>query len=245
MNRFAGRRALITGAAQGIGEAIARRLAEEGATVIVADRDGEAAELAASTFGGIALALDVSDHDRTRAAVVSVGRLDVLVNNAGIDDFGWFTETTYERWRRLIAVNLEGALTCTYAALPAMRDAGYGRILNITSEAARIGSKGNAVYAATKGALISFTKSLARENARAGITVNALAPGPIETTMLEANRQLPNGQRMVAAMIAGTQLGRLGVPREVAAAAAFLTAEEASFITGETLGVSGGMGLGG
>jgi 2-hydroxycyclohexanecarboxyl-CoA dehydrogenase len=245
MNRFAGRRALITGAAQGIGEAIARRLAEEGATVIVADRDGEAAELAASAFGGIALALDVSDHDRTRAAIVSVGTLDVLVNNAGIDDFGWFTETTYERWRRLIAVNLEGALTCTHAALPAMRDAGYGRILNITSEAARIGSKGNAVYAATKGALTSFTKSLARENARVGITVNALAPGPIETTMLEANRQLPNGERMVAAMIAGTQLGRLGVPREVAAAAAFLTAEEASFITGETLGVSGGMGLGG
>lgn len=243
MKRFAGRRALVTGGASGIGAAIVRRLAREEADVVVADRDLEAATLLAREVGGTPLGLDVA-ADETSTIVSAAGPVDVLVNNAGVDDFGWLTETSVDRWRRLVDVNLLGAIACCHAVLPAMQRAGYGRIVSITSEAGRIGASGNAVYAATKGGVIALTKSLARENARYGITANAVAPGPIETPMLDANRALPRGDVIVAAMIAGTQLGRLGRADEVASAVAFLAAEEASFITGETLGVSGGMGLG-
>jgi 2-hydroxycyclohexanecarboxyl-CoA dehydrogenase len=243
MRRFAGRRALVTGGAGGIGAAIVRRLALEGASVVVADIDGDAAGQLARDVGGDALRLDVTAED-TSELVAGARRFDVLVNSAGIDDFGWLTETGPDRWRELVKVNLLGPVACCHGVLPAMQRAGYGRIVTVTSEAGRIGAKGNAVYAATKGGLIALTKSLARENARYGITVNAVAPGPIETPMLEANRVLPDGDRIVAAMIGGTQVRRLGMPDEVAAAVAFLAADEASFVTGETLGVSGGMGLG-
>jgi 2-hydroxycyclohexanecarboxyl-CoA dehydrogenase len=247
MNRFAGRRALVTGGGRGIGAAIARRLAAEGAHVIVASRSLEPAEAVAADIGGEAVQVDVADVEAARAAVTAAGSLDVLVNNAGFDDaFDFFTDTTPERWRRLIGVNLEGMFACTQAALGPMQAAGYGRIVNIGSEAGRIGSYGNAVYAATKGAVTAFTKSIARENARYGITVNALAVGPIETPLLEKVRATPEtGDRMVEAMQRMTLLKRLGSPEEVAAAAAFLASEEASYITGETLGVSGGMGVGG
>ena len=244
MMRFAGRRAAVTGGAHGIGAAIAARLAAEGADVVVIDVNGEAAARTAARIGGRALALDVTDAARVEQELGALGTLDVLVNNAGTDDFGWFAETTPERWRRLLALNVEGVFACTRAVLPAMQAAGYGRIVVVTSEAGRIGSKGNAVYAATKGALIAFVKSLAREGARYGVTVNGVAPGPTETPLLEQIRSGPRGERMVEAMIAGTQLGRLGSSAEVAAAVAFLAAEEASYVTGETLGVSGGMGLG-
>jgi 2-hydroxycyclohexanecarboxyl-CoA dehydrogenase len=244
MRRFDGRRALVTGGAQGIGAAIAARLAWEGADVVVVDVDAEGAERRASEIGGRSLALDVADAEAVSRTLESAGAFDVLVSNAGTDDFGWFTEMTPARWRRLLAVNVEGTFACALAVLPEMQRRGYGRIVVVSSEAGRIGSKGNAVYAASKGALIAFVKSLARENARFGITVNGIAPGPVETPLLDANRRLPRGDRIVAAMIAGTQVRRLGTTDEIAAAAAFLAAEEASFVTGETLGVSGGMGLG-
>src|SRR6266550_8874718 len=154
--------------------------------------------------------------------------------NAGVDQPGvFFGDVTPDQWRRLLAVNLEGVFACTQAALPAMQRAGYGRIVNLSSEAGRIGGKANAVYSAAKGAVIAFTKALARENARYGITVNAVAPGPIETPLLR--RMDPRAIEMVTA---STLLRRLGEPDEVASA-------EASYVTGETLGVSGGMGLGG
>ena len=245
MVRFAGRLALVTGASRGIGEGIARRLAAEGAHVVVLARGLDAAEQVASEIGGEAVSVDIADAAAVHAAVAALGKLDVLVNNAGFDDFDYLTNTTSERWRRLLAVNLEGTFACTQAALPGMQAAGYGRILNIGSEAGRIGSKGNAVYAATKGGIIAFSKSIARENARYGITCNTLAVGPIETPLLDAARALPDvGEKMVQAMKDGTLLGRLGTTDEVAAAAAFLCAEESSFVTGETLGVSGGMGVG-
>ena len=245
MQRFAGRRALVTGGGRGIGEAIARRLAAEGAEVIIASRTLDVAEAVAEEIGAQAVQVDVGDVDAARAVVAAAGPLDVLVNNAGFDDFAYFTDTTPEDWRRLVSVNLEGVFACTQAALPAMQAAGYGRIVNIGSEAGRIGSKGNAVYAATKGALIAFTKSIARENARHGITANTIAVGPIETPLLEKARRTPEvGEKMVAAMEAGTLLRRLGTPEEVAVAVAFLASEEASYITAETLGVSGGMGIG-
>jgi 2-hydroxycyclohexanecarboxyl-CoA dehydrogenase len=156
----------------------------------------------------------------------------------------FFTEYTPERWRPQIAVNLEGVLNVTLAVLPAMQRAGYGRIVNVSSEAGRLGSKRGSVYAAAKAGVIAFTKSLARENARYGITANNVLPGPIETPMLDANRRGPRGEEVVAAMAGATLLNRIGDPREVAAAVAFLASERAAYITGETLGVSGGMGLG-
>jgi 2-hydroxycyclohexanecarboxyl-CoA dehydrogenase len=244
MRRFEGRRAVVTGGSKGIGEGIARRLAAEGAHVVILARGLEEAERVAAEIRGEAVRVDVADVQAVQAAVRSAGTLDVLVNNAGFDDFDYLTNTTPERWRRLLAVNLEGMFACTQAALPAMQEARYGRIVNIGSEAGRIGSKGNSIYAATKGGIIAFSKSIARENARFGITCNTLAVGPIDTPLTDAARAVPDvGEKMVQAMKDGTLLKRLGTVDEVAAAAAFLCAEEASFVTGETLGVSGGMGI--
>jgi len=245
MRRFEGQRAVVTGGGRGIGAAVVRRLAAEGASVVVLDRDLDVATEVAAEVGGEPVRADVADPAAVQAAIGS-GTFQVLVNNAGYDAFGWFTEVTPEQWRRLLAVNLEGVLACTQAVLPGMQRAGYGRIVTVSSEAGRIGSKGNAVYAAAKAAVIGFTKSIARENARFAITANVLAPGPIETPLLDEILALGDvGTRMVAAMEAGTQLGRLGTPEEVAAGVAFLAAPEASYVTGEVLGVSGGMGLGG
>jgi len=238
-----GRIAVVTGGGRGIGAAICRSLGAAGAAVVVVDRDLVPAREVASEIGGTALECDVGDPDAVEGALAGLDAA-ILVNNAGFDQFGWFTDVTPTAWRRLLAVNLEGVFACTRAVLPAMRRAGYGRIVNVASEAGRIGSKGNAVYAAAKGGVLAFTKSMAREGARYGITVNAICPGPIETPLLDAVRALEHGDAMVGAMIAGTQLGRLGTPEEVAAPVVFLCSEESGYITGEILGVSGGMGLG-
>jgi 2-hydroxycyclohexanecarboxyl-CoA dehydrogenase len=245
MGMLDGRRALVTGGARGIGAGISRRLAAEGAHVIVANRTLDVAEEIAAEIGGEAVQVDIGDLEQADRVVREAGRLDVLVNNAGFDDPGWFTDTTPERWQRVVGVNLLGMFAVTKAALPAMQEARYGRIINIGSEAGRIGSSGNAVYAATKGGIIAFTKSIARENARFGITANTLAVGPIETPLMDQVRAKGElGLKMVAAMEAGTLLKRLGTPEEVAALAAFIASEQASFVTGENIGVSGGMGIG-
>jgi 2-hydroxycyclohexanecarboxyl-CoA dehydrogenase len=242
--RLEGRKALVTGGAGGIGTAIARRLAGEGAEVWVGDLDADAADKVASDVGGHALKLDVTDYDSAQAAVESVGGIAVLVNNAGTDEFGFFNQTTPDMWERVLAVNLNGVLNCTHAALPAMQEAGYGRIVSISSEAGRVGSKGSAVYSAAKGGVIAFMKVIARENARFGITANSIAPGPIETPLLMGAARLGElGEKLIETMKGATQMRRLGQPDEVAAAVAFLAAEEASYVTGETLGVSGGLGM--
>jgi 2-hydroxycyclohexanecarboxyl-CoA dehydrogenase len=242
--RLEGRTALVTGGASGIGAAIARRLAAEGAEVKIGDIDLDGAKKVAGEISADPLELDVTDVDSARAAVESVGTLDVLVNNAGTDDFGFFADTTPEQWERLIAVNLKGVLNCTHAALPGMQEAGYGRMVNIASEAGRVGSKGSAVYSAAKGGVIAFTKVMAREGARFGITANAIAPGPIETPLLMQAREFGEiGEKIIETMKRGTQLRRLGTPDEVAAAVAFLASDDASYVTGETLGVSGGLGM--
>lgn len=246
MNGLAGRRAVVTGGGSGIGAAIATRLAAEGANVVIVDVAAQPAGALAARIGAEAVVLDITDADAVAAILAERGPFAILVNNAGVDDFAFFTDLTPQRWRRMLAVNLEGTFACTKAVLPAMQAAGWGRIITISSEAGRIGSKGNAVYAATKGALIAFTKSLARENARYAITANAIAPGPVETRMLDATRALgERGPAIVEAMKAGTQLGRLGTPEEIASAVAFVASDESAFMTGETVGVSGGMGLGG
>jgi 2-hydroxycyclohexanecarboxyl-CoA dehydrogenase len=243
--RLEGKKALVTGGAGGIGAAIARRLAAEGAEVTVGDLNLEGATKIAGEISGLPIELDVTDLGSAQAAVESAGApIDILVNNAGTDEFGFFTQTTPQQWEKVIGVNLRGVLNCTYAALPGMQEAGYGRMVNIASEAGRVGSKGSAVYSAAKGGVIAFTKVMARENARFGITANAIAPGPIETPLLMAAKQLGEiGEKIIETMKSGTQMKRLGQPDEVAATVAFLCSDDSSYVTGECIGVSGGMGM--
>jgi 2-hydroxycyclohexanecarboxyl-CoA dehydrogenase len=242
--RLEGRRALVTGGGRGIGAAIASRLAAEGAEVVIGDIDEASAGEVAGEIGATAAGLDVTDPESANAAVAEHGPFAILVNNAGVDEFGFFAETDPALWQRVLAVNLVGVLACTRAVLPGMQEAGYGRIVNIASEAGRVGSKGSAVYSAAKGGVIAFTKVIAREGARFGITANSIAPGPIETPLLMAALELGElGPKIIETMKAGTQLRRLGRPEEVAAAVAFLASDDASYVTGETLGVSGGLGM--
>jgi 2-hydroxycyclohexanecarboxyl-CoA dehydrogenase len=243
--RLEGKKALVTGGASGIGAAIARRLAAEGADVTIGDLNLEGATEVAGEVSGLAIELDVTDLGSAQAAVDSAGgKVDILVNNAGTDEFGFFAQTTPEQWSKVIGVNLTGVFNCTFAALPGMQEGGYGRMVNIASEAGRVGSKGSAVYSAAKGGVIAFTKVMAREGARFGITANAIAPGPIETPLLMRAKELGEvGEKIIETMKGGTQLRRLGQPEEVAAAVAFLASDDASYVTGETLGVSGGLGM--
>jgi NAD(P)-dependent dehydrogenase (short-subunit alcohol dehydrogenase family) len=227
----------------GIGAAIAETFAREGADVLIADVDLDAGARLADRIGAKAVGLDVADFAAVQRAVDASGPFDTLVNNVGLDQHAFFTETTPEDWRRLLSVNLESVFACTRAVLPAMQAARFGRIINIASEAGRLGSRGGAVYAAAKGGVIAFTKSIARENARFTITANVIAPGPIDTPMLRQAVDL-GGKKILDAMTGATLLRRLGAPEDIAEAALFLASDGASFVTGETLGVSGGMGLG-
>lgn len=238
-----GRRAMVTGGASGIGAAIVRRLAADGAHVAIADLQGELAKQLAAEVGGVALTLDVTDFAAVHAAIGAHGPFDILVNNAGVDQHAFFTKTTPDDWQRLLSINLLSVLNTTHAALPAMQAAGYGRIINVASEAGRLGSRGGAVYAAAKGGVIAFTRSIARENGSKGITANVIAPGPIDTPLLR-QAVAHGGDKLLATMTGATLAGRLGTPEEVAATVAFLASEGAGFITGEAIGVSGGMGCG-
>jgi len=244
MSRFRGRRAVVTGGANGIGLAIAEAFAREGAHVAVVDLDMQRTEQIAARIGGTAGVIDATDDNAVHRFVREHGPFDILVNSAGADQHAFFTDTTPPEWSRLLAVNLFSVLSFTHAVLPAMQKAGFGRIVNISSEAGRLGSKGGSVYAAAKGGVIAFTRSIARENARYGITANVIAPGPVETPMVAAAVR-EGGPKLLDAMIGATLVKRLGKPAEVAEAALFLASDGAAFITGETLGVSGGMGIGG
>jgi 2-hydroxycyclohexanecarboxyl-CoA dehydrogenase len=244
--------ALVTGGGSGLGRAISLLFAEEGAHVVVNEPHLENAKQTVVEMkgpgGGRAIQADVADSAQVKAMFATIereiGTLDILVNNAGTDEFGFFVDTTPEQWQKVIAVNLNGVLNCTHAALPGMQSGGYGRIVNIASEAGRIGSKGSAVYSAAKGGVIAFTKVTAREGARFGINANGIAPGPIETPLLMRALEFGEiGEKIVANMKAGTQLRRLGSPDEVAAVVAFLASDDASYVTGEIIGVSGGMGM--
>jgi 2-hydroxycyclohexanecarboxyl-CoA dehydrogenase len=244
LGRLDGRRAFVSGGAKGIGAAIVRSFANAGAKVVIGDLDIASASALARQVSATAAKLDVTDAGIVRQIVLQHGPFDIVVNNAGADQHAFFTDTTPEDWAKLLAVNLVSVFACTHTALPAMQAAGFGRIINIASEAARLGSKGGAVYSAAKGGVIAFTKSIARENARYGITANVIAPGPIRTPMLE-QAVAKGGDKILRAMTDATLLQRLGEPEEVAATALFLASDQAGYITGETIGVSGGMGLGG
>ena len=245
--RLADRTALVTGGASGIGAATCRRLAAEGARVAVTDVNLEGAQAVAGEVEGAAFELDVRSTDSVAAAVEGaereLGPVDVLVNNAGYDEWSWFTATDEALWQRVLAVNLMGVIACTHAVLPGMQERRRGRIVNVSSEAGRVGSSGSAIYSAAKSGVLGFTKALAIENGRYGITINAVAPGPIETPLLMAAPEALGdiGRRIVDTMISSTNLRRLGHPDEVAAAIAFLASDDASYVTGQSLGVSGGL----
>ncbi len=242
--------ALVTGGGRGIGRAIAHRLARSGATVGIADLDGRAAEGVADeirTSGGRAAGVgaDVADFAAVRAAIgtleTSLGPVDVLVNNAGWDQLELFVENDPELWDRLIAVNLKGVLHTTRTVLEGMIARRRGRVVSISSDAGRVGSTGEAVYAACKAGVIGFSKALAREVARHGITVNVVCPGPTETALLAATMAGERGVKILEGMRRAIPLGRLGQPEDVAGAVAYLVSDEASYVTGQVLSVSGGL----
>jgi 2-hydroxycyclohexanecarboxyl-CoA dehydrogenase len=236
--------ALVTGAAQGIGRAIAAALAKDGRRVVVADLQADAAEQTAADLGGIAVTLDVTDSASVTAAVervsVELGPVEILVNNAGWDELKPFLDTDEEFWDRVIDVNLKGCLRTTHALLPGMIERGFGRIVNIGSDAGRVGSSLESVYSGAKGGVIAFTKTVAREAARSGVTANVVCPGPTRTPLLEGMAE-QGGERLVTSLERAVPMRRLGEPQDVAAAVAFLAGEQAGYITGQTLSVSGGL----
>jgi 2-hydroxycyclohexanecarboxyl-CoA dehydrogenase len=244
-----GKIALVTGGASGIGAATARRLAAEGARVAVGDVNEAGAKDVAGELDGFGFALDVADPSSARAGAQAVrdalGEIDVLVNNAGTDRFAFFVNSDEELWDLVLGVNLRGTLAVTHAVLPGMQERRSGSIVNVASEAGRVGSQGSAVYSAAKAGVIGFTKAIAREAARYRVRCNAVAPGPIETPLLNAAPAMLGeiGERLKQGMVNATALQRSGEPEEVAAAIAFLAGDEASYVTGQTLNVSGGLSM--
>ena len=244
-----GKTALVTGGASGIGAATARRLAAEGARVAIGDLNERGAKDVAGELDGFGFALDVADaasvNAGVAAAVGALGEIDVLVNNAGTDRFAFFVNSDEQLWDFVLGVNLRGVLAVTHAVLPGMQQRRSGSIVNVASEAGRVGSQGSAVYSAAKAGVIGFTKAIAREAARYRVRCNAVAPGPIETPLLNAAPAMLGeiGERLKQGMVNATALGRSGEPEEVAAAIVFLAGDEASYVTGQTLNVSGGLSM--
>jgi 2-hydroxycyclohexanecarboxyl-CoA dehydrogenase len=249
--RLEGRTALVTGGASGIGAATVRRLAAEGARVAVADLDPDRARDVAGEVDGHHLEMDVTDNASVvagvAAAVEAVGPLDVLVNNAGGGGRfapAFFVHTEEAEWTEGLKLNLWSVLAVTHAVLPAMQERGRGAIVNVASEAGRVGSQLSVTYSAAKAGVIGFTKAVAREGAHYGVRANAVAPGPIETPLLKSMVETGDlGSRLRQGMIDSTLMRRPGTPDEVAAAIAFLACDDSSFITGQTIGVSGGLSL--
>jgi 2-hydroxycyclohexanecarboxyl-CoA dehydrogenase len=249
--KLSGRTALVTGAGRGIGRAIALALAREGCQVGLADILPEsalaaAAEVEALGVKGLALPVDLTRRAEVERmvgeALARLGPIDVLVNNAGWDRMGLFLDTDEDTWDRIIAVNLKALLYVCKAVLPHMVVQGAGKVVNVASDAGRVGSSGEAVYSATKGAVIAFSKALAREMARHRITVNVVCPGLTETPLLQSLRdQSPKMEKILEAVTRATPLGRVATPEEIAGAVAFFASPEADFVTGQTLSVSGGL----
>jgi 2-hydroxycyclohexanecarboxyl-CoA dehydrogenase len=241
--------ALVTGGAGGIGRAICLDLAADGRAVAVADLQVEgAAETAeaVSAGGGRAapVELDVTDSgsvaEGVRRAEEALGPVEILVNNAGWDELRPFLETDEDFWDRVIEINLKGCLRVTRRVLPGMVERGFGRVVSIGSDAGRVGSSLESVYSGAKGGVIAFTKTVAREVARSGVTANTVCPGPTRTPLLEAMAG-SGGERLIDSLTRAVPMRRLGEPEDIAAAVAFLASERAGFITGQTLSVSGGL----
>jgi len=255
MQQFEGKTVVVTGGGGGIGGATCRRFGKEGARVAVFDLNLEAAEVVAAAVraeGGTAEAFrcDITDRPSVEAAVAAteskLGPIDVLVNNAGWDVFKPFTKTEPAQWEKLIAINLTGALHMHHAVLPGMVARKKGRIVNIASDAARVGSSGEAVYAACKGGLVSFSKTIAREHARHGINVNVICPGPTDTALFaEYKEGAGNPEKLMEAFTRSIPLGRIGQPDDLPGAVLFFASDDAAYVTGQVLSVSGGLTMNG
>jgi 2-hydroxycyclohexanecarboxyl-CoA dehydrogenase len=241
---------LVTGGAGGIGSALCRRFAAEGAKLAVFDLDGAAAAKVAAECGGRPWTVDISDPSRVVEAVAEVerdiGSVDVLVNNAGWDRAGPFLDSDRALWEKIVAINLFGPLHMHHAVLKGMAQRGRGRVVNVASDAGRVGSSGEAVYAACKGGLIAFSKTMARELARQRINVNVVCPGPTDTALFrDFAGEGERGEKLRSALERAIPFGRLGQPEDVVGAVLFLASDDAAFITGQVLSVSGGLTMAG
>ncbi|MEW1822210.1 SDR family NAD(P)-dependent oxidoreductase [Arthrobacter sp. NPDC080031] len=244
--------ALVTGGAQGIGKGIVTSLGQAGFRVAIADLNLEVAEKTAQEIrnnGGTAIAvqIDVTKTAAVKAAIASVeaqlGPIEVVVNNAGWDDFMPFVETTEDFWEKILDLNFKGALRVIHAVVPGMIERGHGRIINIGSDAGRVGSSLEAVYSGAKGGIIAFTKTLAREVATKGITANVVCPGPTDTPALRkfADGAGDDADKVIAGMTRAVPMKRLGTPEDIGPAVVFFASDAAGFVTGQTLSVSGGL----
>jgi 2-hydroxycyclohexanecarboxyl-CoA dehydrogenase len=244
------RTVIVTGGANGIGAAIARRLAEEGCTVGIFDLDATAGEAVAAEIrakdGRASLhAVDISDYDAVARAVEAFestnGPLSFLVNNAGWDRAANFLDTTPEFWRKIVAINLYGPFNVNHVVLRGMAARGFGRVVNIASDAGRVGSSGEAVYSACKGGVIAFSKTLARELVGKGINLNTICPGPTDTAILKSFLEGPDGTRIAEGLKRAIPMRRLGAPEDYPGLVAFFLSDDAAYITGQTISVSGGL----
>lgn len=245
--------ALVTGGAQGIGKGIATTLGRDGFRVVVADMNLPVAEETAKEItaaGGEALAveIDVTSLNSVKAAVATVegelGPIEIVVNNAGWDDFMPFVKTDEEFWDKILDINYKGALRVIHTIVPGMMERGFGRVVNIGSDAGRVGSSMEAVYSGAKGGIIAFTKTLAREVARKGVTANTVCPGPTDTPALRKFAEGSGGgdaEKVIAGMTGAVPMKRLGTPDDVGPAVSFFASDGAGFVTGQTLSVSGGL----
>ncbi len=255
MRGLEGRVAIVTGAAGGIGRAICRRFVDEGVSIIALDVNDEALKELVAGFGAQAsrlfpVAADIADYaaveDAVARGVARFGKLDILVNNAGWDIAKPFLQSEPDLWDRIIAINLRGPLNLHKAALPHLIAAGGGKIVNIASDAGRVGSSGEAVYSACKGGIISFSKTIARECARDNIRVNAVCPGPTDTALLRSFAGGGEyGQKIYEGLKRAIPLRRLGQPDDIPGIIAFLSSDDADFITGQVISVSGGLTMSG
>ena len=234
---------IVTGAGQGIGRGIAERLAAEGATVVVSDINETTAKETAAAIGGLGVKTDVTSPESVASAVEQVrsqfGRIDVLVNNAGWDKAGPFVESDRADWDRVVQINLYGVLNTCREVLPVMVEQGFGSVVNIASDAGRVGSSGEAVYSAAKGGIIAFTKSIARELARSTVNANVVCPGPADTELFASLGG--DNPKLREALTKAIPFRRLAQPSDIANVVAFLASDEAAYVTGQTVSVSGGL----
>ena len=251
MRGLNGKRVILTGGGSGIGRAVCERFGEEGAEVAVFDMNEEGAQETVQHIrdaGGKAKAfkVDITDRAQVDTAVAEFeagGPVDILVNNAGWDVVKPFLDSDAEHWKKLIDINLYGPLNMHHAVLPGMVENGKGRVVNIASDAGRVGSSGESVYAACKGGIIAFTKTVARELARKGIQLNAVAPGPTDTPLLAQFAQGDTGAKIAEGLKRAIPMKRLGQPSDYPGIICFLASDDAGFITGQVISVSGGLSM--